>query len=301
MSIYNVNGTELNSADNVNGTRLSQVYNVDGETLLISRDYSNYTISRKFSVELTDSNGFDVYNDVIAQFKSPNKMSLIDMDSGTAIYTDMTVASQHGDSASFSNEFFDDGDEFPLIYVTSDANPALVYVNRVTRTGVSREKTLYFPLEKTGYYAAFAYDCANNIAYMVGYSEQNYSTDNDGSNKTVVSKWDMSTLMQNGDGTYTPTFISSYERDFIYVMQGMQFHDGYIWIASGWYNRDTQHIYAMRPSDGVIDYTINLADTYEVEGLAWVYDEENNKYWMLVGQQTTDLVYSRIDFAEASE
>lgn len=303
--IYDMNGTENQNPYDVEGTILQSAYDVEGNEVWsaihpIPLDYSSYTTTDLFTYVADGFNGFDVHNGVIAQLMNGNKLYLFDLSDHSTIATALSITSAHGDSANFSKEKLYTTDEFPFLYATSDSNPANVYVNRITRTGTALIRTLSFPLDKTGYYAAHAYDLDNNVMYMIGYSEQNYTSDDDGNNKTVVSKWDMSNLADNGNNNFTPTFVSSFELPFIYVMQGLQFFDGYIWISSGYNNNTSQHIYALNPSTHEVDYTITLDDNIEIEGLAWVYDETANKYWMLIGQQngSAGINYSRIDFAE---
>lgn len=304
MPVYKVDGTAIYSAYEVDGDLRQGVYNVSGDYIPLSSepiplDYSNYTTTDLFTYGANGFNGFDVYNGVIAQIMANDKLYLFDLSDGSLIASALSIAASHGDSASFSTVKYQESDEFPLFYVTSDTNPAKVYVNRISTTSTSLIKTLSFPLDKTGYYAAHAYDEEHQIMYMVGYSEQNFQTDDGGNNKTLVSLWDMTQLTDNGNSNYTPSFISSYERAFIYVMQGQQFFDGYIWISSGYNDGGMQYIYAMNPSDGTIAHTITLDDHVEIEGLAWVFDESQNKYWMLIGQQNgyVGINYSRIDFA----
>ena len=147
-------------------------------------------------------------------------------------------------------------------------------------------------MEKTGYYAAACCDFENDIIYMVGYSEQNYQTDDGGANKTVISKWDMSNLTNNGDSTYTPSFISSYEREFIRIMQGQQFFDGMLWISSGGTNIHG-YVYALKADDGTLLYTVDTNTTTEVEGIAFISYNE-----MVFGLQGG--TYKKVTFAEAS-
>lgn len=307
MSSYNINGEILGSAYSISAQNLTGVYNLSGTytpfVQPLPLDYSDYTTTDLFTYVANGFNGFDVHNGVIAQLMANNKLYLFDLATHETIATALAITSAHGDSASFSNEKYQANDEFPLLYVTSDSNPAYVYVNRITRTGATLIKTLLFPLDKAGYYAAHAYDEKNKILYMVGYSQQNYRTDDGGDNKTVVSKWNMTQLTPDGNGNYTPSFVSRHFRDFIYVMQGQQFFDGYIWISSGYNNGGNQYVYAMNPSDGTIEHTITLDDTVEIEGLAWIYDESENKYWMLIGQQNgaNGINYSRIDFATVAQ
>ena len=197
-------------------------------------------------------------------------MATVNASNSSIISNNVVCVSDHGDSASFSDEKYSDNDDFPLLYVTSDTYPK-VYINRVTTTTSELIKTLYFPIENAGYMPALAYDKANNIAYMIGYSEDNYKTDDGGNNKTVITKWDLSELTQNQDGSYTPAFISSTERPFIYVMQGIQWHDGMIWVASGATNT-RGYVYALNPVNGNLLYTIDTNTTTELEGIAFLPD-----------------------------
>lgn len=309
MSIYDSSGTALSAVYNASGQEIDTAYNADGYVIYTKSepapspeplDYSSYTTTDLFTYVADGFNGFDVYGGVIASLKASNQLYLFDLDSHELLRTN-NITSSHGDSATFSMEFYLPLDSYPLLYCTADTTPAVIYVNRILSNSTTLIRTLKFP-SSAGYYGAGAFDWDNNICYLVAYKENNFTSSNSGSNKTVVSKWDLSNLTDNGDGTYTPAFISQYERDFIYVMQGLQYHDGYIWIASGYNNGGAQHVYAMRPSDGVIEHDIVLDDTVEIEGLAWVYDETENKYWMLIGQQngSAGINFSRIDFASAT-
>lgn len=305
MSIYNVDGIETNIAYNIDGEELSSAYEVDGTEIPfvspLPLDYSNYSTTDLYTYVANGFNGFDVHEGVIAQLMANNKLYLFNLDDGSAITTAMAITCSHGDSATFGKDYYASGDEFPLLYCTADTTPAVIYINRITRGSATLIKTLKFS-SVAGYYGAGAYDFKNGICYVVAYSENSYTSDNGGSNKTLVTVWDLKTLNDNGDGTYMPAFIRQFQCPFIYVMQGLQFFDGYIWISSGYNNGGAQHVYAMNPSDGVIEHTITLDDTIEVEGLAWVYDENTNKFWMLVGQQNgaKGINYSRIDFATAT-
>ena len=277
-SPYNKSGQEINTAYDIDGT---VVYS-DGQV-----DYDNYTISSLYTISVANCQGIAVYNNVLFQFRAgggvSDKVCVFDFTNGSDITRDMTIESDHGDSATFSNEFYSVSDEFPLLYVTADTSPAIIYVNRVSRSSASLIKTLVFP-STAGYYGAGAFDWENNICYLLAYKKNNYTTDDGGTNTTVVSKWDLSNLTDNGNGTYTPAYISQYERDFIYVMQGLTYHDGYIWIASG-YGSVPSHVYAMNPSTGTIAHTITMDDNTEIEGVQFIYNSTTQSYYMLIGQQ----------------
>lgn len=283
--VYSKSGDQLTSVFNVAGDSLDNAYDVGSEIVFAkSVDYSSYTKTDFCRVNIQQMQGFDIFRDYIFQFRANssnvnNIMCTINAKTSTIIQNDIPAASDHGDSATFSNEYYVTGDYFPLLYVTADTNPGKVYVNRVRLTESQLVKTLLFPLDKAGYYSALCFDVENNIGYMIGYTEQNYQTDDGGANKTLISKWDLSQLTQNQDGTYTPLFISSYERPFIYVMQGQQYHDGMLWIASGGSNYNG-YVYALDPSSGELLYSVDSGTTVEIEGIAWISNNE-----MITGHQ----------------
>ena len=292
MAIYSANGTPLEAFYKSDGTRLFSAYDKNGNIIASNINYDDYVISDYCNVSLSPMQGFDIHNGVIFQFmansSTNNLMCTVNAATSAILQNNIAATSDHGDSASFSSEFVDN-DEFPLLYVTSDTNPAKVYINRVTTTTSTLIKTLAFPLDKTGYYAAAALDATRNILYMVGYSEQNYQSADDGANKTVISKWDMTRLADNGDNTYTPAFVSAIERPFIYVMQGQQYHDGMIWIASGATNVHG-YVYALDPLDGTLLHTIDTDATTEIEGVAFISNTE-----MVFGLQGG--TYKKVTFA----
>ena len=296
MAIYRRSGLLLSAAYSLDGSPVSKAYDVNGELVFDETvvDYSNFTKSAFCSASVSNMQGFDIYGATIFQFRGQgttikDKMLTIAAQSGTIIGNNITAKSDHGDSASFSSVKYEPTDAFPLLYVTADTNPCKVYVNRVTATSSQLIRTLLFPLEQAGYYGAHAYDESRQVMYIVGYTEENYQTDDGGNNKTRVSLWDMSDMTDNGDNTFTPRFISNYDRPFIYTMQGQQFHDGLIWIASGG-TGTSQYIYALDPEDGTQCFKIDLETTTEVEGLAFISSTE-----MVVGFQGG--TYTKYTFA----
>lgn len=281
MGIYDVNGNPLSSVYDVSGNELQTAYDVEGNLIYTKDvDYTDYTITSYCSVSLSPTQGFDIYNGIIFQFLANNsnisdRMATVNAQSSSVINSNISATSGHGDVATFSSEFYDENDTYPLIYVSSDSNPTNIYVNRVTTSSSQLVKTLYFPnIAQTGYNTGHAYDEENQIMYILGYTMANsWGSDQGGENKVLVSKWDMTDLTDNGDGSYTPAFISSYERPFIYVMQGQQWQDGMIWIASG--GTDVEgYVYALDPSDGSVIYTIDTGSTVELEGIAFISPNE---------------------------
>lgn len=277
MAAYDKNGNVLSNAYDVNGTSLNSAYDVDGDVVFGGIDYDNYNISSLLNINVSNCQGIAIHNNVLFQFRASGSsvtdtVCLFNFTSGADINRDMSIKSDHGDSASFSNEYYADGDEFPMLYVSADTTPAKIYVDRVTRSSASLIRTLVFP-SSAGYYGAGAFDWDNDICYLLAYKKNNYQTDDSGTNTTVVSKWDLSHLTDNGDGTYTPAFIEQYERPFIYVMQGLEFYDGMIWVTSG-YGSAESYIYALDPVDGTLLYAVDLNTTTEVEGIAFISNTE---------------------------
>lgn len=295
MSIYEINGNPLSIAYEKDGSTLNTAYDIDGDVIFSGGvDYDNYTIESLFTISVNNCQGIAINNGVLFQFRGGGGVSdtlcLFNASTGADITRNMTIESDHGDSATFSTSKYDESDEFPLIYVTADTTPAKIYIDRVSRSSASLIKTLVFP-SSAGYYGAGAFDFENNICYILAYAESNYLTDDGGANTTVISKWDLTNLTDNGDSTYTPAFISQYDRAFIYCMQGLEYHDGMIWVASGYSGNSQSYVYAINPSNGQLLHTIDLNTTTEVEGVAFISDTE-----MVVGLQGG--VYKKVTFAE---
>lgn len=278
MAVYDKNGNALSNIYAVNGTSLNSAYDIDGAVVFGGGiDYNNHTISSLLNISVSNCQGIAIHNNVLFQFRASgttvtDTVCLFNFTNGADIYRNMTIKADHGDSATFSNEYYAVGDEFPLIYVTADTTPAKIYVNRVSRSSSSLIRTLAFP-SSAGYYGAGAFDWENNVCYLVAYKTNSYTSDQGGVNTTVISKWSLSNLTDNGDGTYTPAFIEQYERPFIYVMQGLEYHDGMIWVTSG-YGGAESYIYALDPADGTLLYTIDTGTTTEIEGIAFISDTE---------------------------
>ena len=287
MSVYSVSGLEINSIYDVDSTDLDSAYDINGTVIFSAApqvDYDNYSYENMYSVSgiTSHTQGMDIYDGVIAAFKADNKMYTFNLSNGSVIGSAITAKSEHGGSASFSDAFYDESDRFPLLYVSSDLTPCEIYVNRITTTTSTLIRTLVLPLDKAGYYGKATLN--GNTLYCLGYKENSYTSDGGGTNNVIVSIWDLTSLTDNGDGTYTPQFVSSFERAFIYVLQFVTFHDGMIWAGSGYGSPNKSKVYALNITNGTILHTITLPDTVEIEGGAFVYDAEQDNYYLVVLQ-----------------
>ena len=289
--IYDKQGNILPSTYDINGDELASAYDISGNQVYRKGyDYDNYTISNVlFSLSGSSFQGFAVHDGIIAQFQADDKVRLVSV-SGESIASQMYCRSYHGQSAFFMNEYYQQGDEFPLICVMGSYVNS--WINRITRTGTTLIKTLYIPttVENGGYKLGNAYNSTNGHMFTLGYTNQNYQTDDGGTNKLILAEWDLSDLTDNGDDTYTPRLIGTKQHDFIVCIQGSCFYDGMIWATSG-IGGQASHVYAFDPATFEILHTITLSNT-EVEGCAWIGGD-----YLLVGQNPNGIQYRKVTFA----
>lgn len=303
MSIYNVSGDALTSCYGQSGSELATAFDVSGNNVFSmdkQTDYSNSSVASYRNISIQNTQGMDIYNDVLFQFRGSTSdlsindlVSLYTFSTGTSIKTNMAIKSGHANAVAFSKTFYNQSDEFPIIYCGDWFDP-IVHVNRISRTSATHLYDIVY--YNAGYHPNPCIDFDNNVMYTVGYYLNSTSTSE--GNYCVVCKWDLSNMTDNGDDTFTPTLLSTYNRDYIYVMQDLKFNDGYCWIQSG-YGSSTQYLYGMDPETGVFDYTITMPITTELEGLAWMKDEETGLYYAYIGFQGGK--YYKATFAEVNK
>jgi hypothetical protein len=208
-------------------------------------------------------------------------------DTTRTLIAEYSLTSGHGDCIDFSNEYYDSGDEFPLAYITADTVPPKVYVNRLTRTGATLIRTLKFSVDKVGYYAGHAVDSDGMRIIELGYKNNSYNT-NDGTNYMICTVWDLKTLTDNGDGTYTPSLIKSFKLPFMTTTQGQCFFRGRLYTASSDYGvTNTTNIYVIDIGNESIisvigDFPTEIKDR-EAEGVFFILD--GDKYAMYIDAQ----------------
>ena len=232
-----------------------------------------------------------ISNNVLFQLLADGFVQLYDFLSGNFI-NGYNITSGHGDCAQFGNTKYAEDDEFPLLYITSDTTPAKIYINRVTRTSSELVKTLFFPSEKTGYYSGHAIDFEKNIAYQIGYKNESYYI-NDGTNKMIVSSWDLNQLTDNGDNTYTPKYIESFELPFLITVQGQKFYDGKIYVVSSHWENTNTVIYGIDIVNQRICTIIkdlpSEIKTHETEDLEFWYDTNEGDYKIILSVREEDI------------
>lgn len=301
MAVYSKSGTALTQIYGKSGNSLDIAYDKSKNVVFTSEpvepvvNYDDYTAESLYKLSWLGNHtqGMATYNGYIVAFREADLMYTYRLATGAGIANAIPAKSDHGGSASFSGEFYNQSDAFPLLYVSSDNTN--IYVNRITTTSSELVRTLYFPNDPYGYYIKGAVDTENNLLYTLSYKENDYKVTS-ATNNVIIAKWDLSDLTDNGDDTYTPKLISSFERAFIYVLQFATFHDGMLWVGSGYGSPTPSRVYALDINTGNILHTILLSDVVEIEGASFVLDEETGDYYLIVlqwGGQCTKYTFGK--------
>ena len=262
MSINNLQEIGTHEYEGVNVKPQKHGFN----TSQLAWSYSAPTTSGTFTPQaMAYSNG------VVFKCWKDDLIQLYSFEDGTKI-AEYAITSEHGDCMDFSNEYYNADDEFPLAYFTSDTSPLKVYVNRLTRSSGTLVRTLQFSVESAGYYAGHAVDAVNNRLITLGYSENNFETDTNGTNLMICAVWDLNNLAQNQDSTYTPTLLKSFTLPFMICTQDQCYYNNKMFvISSNWRNTSTV-IYVVDIGEESIVATLSDIPykTYETEGVFWV-------------------------------
>lgn len=288
MSVYNKDGAALNTIYAENGSTLYTAYDVNGLMVYSGSsdpDYTDYSYTQKWSSKsISNTQGFAIYDGKVFWISKsgnstvPANCYVWNLSDGTQALDDayITVYSGHGNNLSFA---------FPLLYCTTAYQPSNCYVNTMSNdfTSATLTKTLVFDDSSVSCDACID-ETDSDILWTLGH------TGTTTSDPFVISKWDLTDLTDNGNGTYTPAMLQTVETaqpaNSIYF-QGCAFHDGILWYANGYSGSGTgAYVFGVNPNTGAVLYTINCNTTAEPEGVAWVADSEAiGGYAMYVGFQ----------------
>lgn len=285
-NVFNTLDERLNSIES--GITYSNVY--FGEKL----DFKKYKFDYEEIFEMlgtdnpnlnspSSSQSICIYKNYIFQFFNGNQAKVYNISNKSYIGT-IEIKSEHGNTSQFSNEFYATSDEFPLLYVSSLTTPCEIYINRVTTTTSTLIKTLVFP-QSAGYSANTCIDFDNNIIYVIGYSRSDYYTPA----TTIWSKFDMSELTLNENGTYSPKLIETVETPFWGIMQDMKCFRGDVYLLSnnGFKNKDKACIFRIDTASRAIRTEIPMLFKYygECEGIEFI--EEDSQFHLMVGARSS--------------
>ncbi len=290
MAVFNKNGYQISSVYAESELSLNVAYGVNGDVVYRKdshRDYSNYTITDLFTYSVGSTQSFAIYEDKIAQVVENDSLYIIDMVTHNKIKS-VAMDMGHGNSCQFSTEFYDESDEFPLFYIRNSG----IWVYRIVDTNSQLIKKYSFPTDVIAtYVAGFGLDSEHNRLYTVSYTQGDYISR---TGLVRVCAWDTSIETENGDGTFSPTYLT--HKDYTWwdkysAIQGCCYHDGYLFVGNGYTNITTQFVVMFDTSTLDLSYEIDVPGG-ELEGCAWYNDD------YLVTAQRSYARYKKVVFAE---
>lgn len=311
MGIYSADGMTVITAHDIDGHNIFVGYDINGVFVYGEQpDYTNYSYTQKWaSKSISNAQGFDIYDGKIywvsksGNSSEDNAMYIYNLTDGSL---DRQIAAYggHGNCVTFARTKYAESDPVPTMLIsTAYTNPS--YKVRLD-SGYDASILQRIKLPVDGTIAESPENGVTNGGYDVCYGETDdviYSASVWGSNssdgtKITIGKWDMTQLTDNGDGTYTPTLLSYVNCDWHYWKQGIKYHDGLIWLCSGYPNY-AAYIYAIDPTTGETVYTIDCETTTEIEGAVFYPDSDAaGGYALYVG--FSGMMLRKYTFAAAS-
>lgn len=205
----------------------------------------------------------------------------------------------HFNNCEFTDEFYDENDTYPLLMVGNGDNAynpdlgnqwgdyikLIRFANDLSSFSVVRKYVL--PTAIAGFYTnAIGVDNDNKTLWVMGYYNQDWSSGN--GNKSILTSWDLSNCTIDNNGNYVPALKTRCEFTWIRAYQDMTFVNGYIFMLaeSSVNGKMPSQLYIIDTIKQTIRRTeINLITPFaEIEAITKVYDEELNKYYLLVGE-----------------
>lgn len=273
MSIYDLNGNQLNSAFDVVGDSLNKAYDILGNVVFNGGaiDYSTYSYTQKWgSKGIGSTQGFDIYDGKVYWISKsgdstvPADCYVWNLSDGSQAFgtQPITIYSGHGNSLDIV---------YPKAYMGTAYSPATAYENTLASDlqTFTLSKTFKLTEDSTYGHDVCIDESDDTIMWSLAHTGAIGT-----STPYALSKWDLTDLTDNGDGTYSPKLIatvSTPKPTNAEYFQGMTMHDGMIWYASGYSGSSTQaYVYAINPLTGAVLYSINCETTAEPEGVAFV-------------------------------
>lgn len=273
--IYDVSGNQLQSVNDVHGATVGAAYDVSGNDVFSGGGggggidkYRNYTIEM-LSYTTPCGQDFAYHNGKLVACTADNYLQVIDAETGVRLASAFEVAVGHANSLVFSDEFYSNGDTFPLLCGTTGGLSYFRVANSFDSAVLAKRFILQKPTVDTStvWYGLGFHD---GYVYTIGYTSGSYQQS--ANNFILLAKYDLKNPMDNGDDTYTLPIIYTKRREWFECIQGSDVHDGFMWVNSGFTNPG--HVYALDLVTANILLDIPLAEytTLEVEALSWADD-----------------------------
>lgn len=253
-----------------NGKPIVFISNDDfyGEFLPQKKQKCLFTTFKEFGPNIpsgTIAQDIDIYNEKL--FIACNSGSILVYDIATKnLLNTISVQAGHANSIQFSDEFYDENDPFPLLYCGYDNEVKVIrFTSESTATVL---KTYTFNSSDVGYHASPCFDKETNTLFMIGYSEN--SIDNtSGTNKYIVTKWNVNDETEAEPGIYTLSKEDSKYAPYINVLQGKKYIDGKIVNVAG-FNTNTSEIMVCDSNFNLIGHSgASISLITELQGIAY--------------------------------
>ena len=242
-------------ADDNTGKRIILATNRIPITMYMQQPASSTTDSRQGAV---------CYDSILFQFHNNNKIiDVIDLKNQKKLqeisYPETTA--NHANNAVFGIERYAAGDRFPLLYLSRNKNNG-IYIYRITGTdgNFSLQKVQTFDINATTdsyYYPDAMIDCEGGYMWFVGYTKDNWQTD-DGSGNNLV-KYAKMRLPKLAEGNLTLSFSNAlqvFTIPWTYATQGSVFYNGKIHQMFG-ITGGTNRYRIINTETGKIEYETN--------------------------------------------
>lgn len=253
-------------------------YSYIGEKIPTGYGFNYEKILRmSYSEQGLTSQDIDIIGDYLFVAFSGTEQIRVYSISEKSLLASMEIETEHGSGMQFSNEYYEEGDDFPLLYVGGWIDN-LIQVIRITKSenvwSAEIVRTLYIPTSE-GYFMAPSVDNENNILYCYGYTDDSVEVTG---NKMVLLKCDLSDLTDNGDGTYTPDILSRIETPYLGIMQGRKYYNNRLYI--GFAETSSPHnsrIVVVDVSNGETKTIVDMTPVTTSENEGICYKIEQNK------------------------
>ena len=273
-------------------------YSVEGEYINTQRQgYNAERLAFNQPSAIGATQGMAIYNGVIFQCYADGSCKRVDLDTGTLINT-FALGAGHAGSVSFSSEFYEETDEFPLLYISDFDLQITTYVFRVSRTEFTLLKTYAVPTDVAGYQGFSCVNKADGTLWTMGNTIASYVS----GTKFILANWDLTTATEQ-DGVYTPTLIKKAEIPWHQYSQFLQCFNNQIFTGFGARDSSKPASYTdtvfwvidcgtMCIKSIITDLPEHIRSS-EIEGCDFV--PNGKKYDMITTQRATDGYY-RLSF-----
>lgn len=235
--------------------------------------------------------GMAIYGNYIVSFSATSNgtIRIFDKTSGSLLAEHGNLGTVHSGSCSFSNEFYDSNDTFPLLYVSTgysgdDGNQIKVLRIQDINT-VTTVKSYHFDVQEIGYASEQCFDFETGLCYSFGYTQNSYSDPTN--NPTIVCVYNINKeKATTGGSNISLELVERYTIPFVYCVQSCRFLNGYCFIPSS-YQSNVQAsnilVYDPQRRTFVADFPqLPQPLRGEIEALDFIKNTTTSKYDMIV-------------------